>query len=69
MHGEYHVSGTFNVTNLSHFDVGDDLRTNHFKEEGNDGGMDREWSVDPLEIPLGLRHEPELRDSKKPLMF
>ena len=27
---EYNVSSTFNVTDLSPFDVGDDLRTNHF---------------------------------------
>ena len=34
--GEYNVSATFNVTDLSPFDVGDDLRTNPFQEEGND---------------------------------
>ena len=38
--GEYNVSATFNVTDLSPFlfdDVGADLRTNHFEENGNDG--------------------------------
>ena len=40
--GEYNVSATFNVTDLSPFDVGDNLRTNHFQEEGNDGGMAKE---------------------------
>ena len=50
---EYNVSATFNVTDLSPFDVGDDLRTNHFQEKGNDGGMAKEWSADPLEISLG----------------
>ena len=49
---EYNVSATFNVTDLSLFYIGDDLRTNHFQEEGNDGGMAKEWSADPLEIPL-----------------
>ena len=49
---EYNVSATFNVTNLSLFDVGDDLRKNRF-QEGNDGGMTREWSTKPPEIPLG----------------
>ena len=36
--GEYNVSGTFNVADLSPFDVGDELdsRTNHPKEGGND---------------------------------
>ena len=51
---EYNVSAIFNVIDLSSFDVGDDLRINPFQEEGNDGGMVREWSVDPLEISLGL---------------
>ena len=50
---EYNVSATFNVTDLSSFYVCDDLRTNHFQEEGNDGSMTREWSVDMLEILLG----------------
>ena len=52
--GEYNVSATFNVIDLSLFYVGDDLRTNPFQEEGNDKGMAKEWSADPLEIPLGL---------------
>ena len=39
---ECNVSATFNVTSLSPFDVGDGLRTNHFQEEGNDGGMTKE---------------------------
>ena len=51
--GEYNASTIFNVTNLSPFDVGDNLRTNPFQDEGNDGRMAREWSVDLLEIPLG----------------
>jgi hypothetical protein len=35
--GEYNVSATFNATDLSPFDVGDDLRATPFQEEGNDG--------------------------------
>ena len=50
---EYNVSDTFNVTDLSLFYVGDDLRTNPFQEEGNDRGMAKEWSANPIEIPLG----------------
>ena len=50
---EYIVSATFNVTDLSPFDAGDDLRTNPFQEEGNDGSKAKEGSVDPLEVPLG----------------
>ena len=33
---EYGVGVIFNVSNPSLFDVGDDLRLNSFKEEGND---------------------------------
>ena len=45
---KYNVSSTFNVTDLSPFDVGDDLRTNYFQDEGNYGSLAREWSEDPL---------------------
>ncbi|GKU99802.1 hypothetical protein SLEP1_g12593 [Rubroshorea leprosula] len=38
--GEYNVSATFNVSDLSPFDVGHDLRTNPFEERGNDGNQD-----------------------------
>ena len=36
--GEYSVSATFNVFDLSPFDIGDDLRTNPSQEEGTDEG-------------------------------
>ncbi|GKU99774.1 hypothetical protein SLEP1_g12569 [Rubroshorea leprosula] len=54
--GEYNVSATFNVSDLSPFDVGDDLRTNPFEERGNDGNQDDPTcttSRDPLTIPGG----------------
>ena len=38
---EYNVSITFNVIDLSPFDVNDNLRTNPFQEEKNDGGKAR----------------------------
>lgn len=34
--GEYNISATFNVSDLSLFDVGDDSRSNPFEEMGND---------------------------------
>ena len=34
--GEYNVSSTFNVGDLSLFDVGEDSRSNPFEERGND---------------------------------
>ena len=50
--GEYHVSATFNATDLSPFDVGEDLRANPFQEEGNDGNQGA-LSKDPIQVPIG----------------
>lgn len=36
---EYNVNATFNVYDLSPFDVGEDLWTNHSKERVNDGNQ------------------------------
>ena len=51
---EYSVSATFNISDLSPFDVGDDLRTNPSQEEGNDEGTTNKWSVDPIQVPIRL---------------
>jgi hypothetical protein len=50
--GEYNVSATFNVTDLSPFDVGCDLRANPFQEEGNDGDQGT-TSKDLVQVPIG----------------
>jgi hypothetical protein len=50
--GEYNVSATFNVTDLSPFDVGDDLRANPFQEEGNDGDQGT-TSKDLVQVLIG----------------
>jgi hypothetical protein len=50
--GEYNVSATFNVTDLSPFDVGGDLRANPFQEEGNDGDQGT-TSKDLIQVPIG----------------
>jgi hypothetical protein len=47
--GEYNISATFNVSDLSLFDVGDDSRSNPFEEMGND-----ENQQTPLEDPFHL---------------
>ena len=52
--GEYNVSATFNVIDLSPFDVGDDLRTNHYQEKRNDEGTTNKWNADPIQFPIGL---------------
>ncbi|KAH9698149.1 Endonuclease [Citrus sinensis] len=57
--GEYNVSATFNVSDLSPFDVGVDLRTNPLQEEGNDeikyktitSTLDEAYS-DPIQVPV-----------------
>ena len=48
--GEYNVSATFNVSDLSPFDTGDDLRTNPSKEGGNDEDIKDQVSSP---IPVG----------------
>ena len=49
--GEYNISATFIVFYLSPFDVGDDSRTNPFKERGND--ENQQEFKDPLHVPVG----------------
>jgi len=51
--GEYNVSATFNVSDLSPYDAGDDSRLNPFKERGNDGSHGRPNLKDPLQVPDG----------------
>ena len=60
MLGEYNVSATFNVYDLSPFDVGDDLRINPHQEEGNDWIKDKtitstwdEAYSNPIQVPVG----------------
>jgi hypothetical protein len=50
--GEYNISATFNVYDISPFDVGDDSRTNPFEERGNDGNQQASLK-DPLHVPVG----------------
>uniref|UniRef100_A0A2N9F8T6 Reverse transcriptase domain-containing protein n=1 Tax=Fagus sylvatica TaxID=28930 RepID=A0A2N9F8T6_FAGSY len=51
--GEYKVSATFNVSDLSPFDVGEDSWSNPFKERGNDGNQGGPSLKDPLQVPDG----------------
>ena len=50
--GEYNISVTFNVFDLSLFDVGDDSKSNPFKERGNDENQQAPLK-DPLYVPVG----------------
>ena len=49
--GEYNISATFNVSDLSPFDVGDNLRMNPFEERGND--ENQQALKDPLYVLVG----------------
>ena len=51
--GEYSVSASLNVFDLSPFDVGDDLRANPSQEEGNDGNSIKEIKEDGIQVPAG----------------
>ena len=59
--GEYNVSSTFNVANLSLFATGDDfdLRQNPFQEEANDANPPEtiqpttRWEANPLRMKVG----------------
>jgi hypothetical protein len=50
--GEYNISDTFNVSDLSPFDVGDDSRMNLFEERGNDENQQASLN-DQLHVPVG----------------
>ena len=54
--GKYGVSATFNVSDLTMFDVSDDSRSNPFEERGDDTDQPntkRNHANDPLEVPIG----------------
>jgi hypothetical protein len=51
--GEYNVSATFNVSDLSPYDTGDDSRSNPFEEKGNNGSHGRPNLKDHLQVPNG----------------
>jgi len=53
--GEYGVKATFNVFDLTLFDVGDDSRSNPFEERGDDADQPNtkcNHANDPLEVPI-----------------
>ena len=54
--GEYNVSATFNVSDLSPFDADSDLRTNRSEEEGNDVSLptnQMENEQEAIKLPIG----------------
>jgi hypothetical protein len=62
--GEYNVSATFNVSDLSHFNVGYDSRSNPFEERGNDENHnDDDWKA-PMDTrdPITQANDVNRRD-------
>ncbi|KAA3466139.1 Transposon Ty3-I Gag-Pol polyprotein [Gossypium australe] len=54
--GEYNISSSFNVSDLSSFDADSDLKSSRFEEGGNDVSMPGSSTTsnsDPLELPKG----------------
>ena len=62
---DYNISATFNVSNLSPFDVGDNSRMNPFEESGND--ENQLAFKDPLHVPVGTITRARSKKIKKTL--
>lgn len=70
--GEYNVNATFNVADLSPYDVGEDSRTNPFEEKGNDANQELEQpssssTRDPMHIPSEPITRARVKKLKEPL--
>ncbi|XP_052484832.1 uncharacterized protein LOC128039934 [Gossypium raimondii] len=50
---EYGVSASFNVTDLSPFDIGHDSRTNHLEKGRDDTSSSKKLDVESIELPSG----------------
>ena len=66
LRNEYDVNATFNIYNLSLFDVGDDLKLNSFENRGTDKNQEASPN-DPLEISIGLITRSKVKKIKKAL--
>ena len=63
--GEYNVSATFNVVDLSLFDVGEDSRSNPIKERGNDESFGGSIGEVTVHNPLNVLDGPITRSRAK----
>ncbi|XP_075086237.1 uncharacterized protein LOC142168958 [Nicotiana tabacum] len=59
---EFQVSVTFNVADLSLFDVGSNLRTNSFQEEGNNSSTDKDKALEAPRSPFTRSPAKEKQD-------
>ena len=67
--GEYNVSATFNVADLTLFDTDFDSRSNHFEERGDDVDQPRNTSKDPVHFsngPMTRSKTKTLKDALNP---
>jgi len=70
--GKYGVSTTFNVFDLTLFDVGDDLRSNPFEERGDDKDQPntkRNHANDPLKVPITRARTKKLKKALNELVY
>ncbi|KAL4318957.1 hypothetical protein GQ457_18G008720 [Hibiscus cannabinus] len=67
--GEYNVSATFNVSDLSPYDAGDDLGTNHFKEGGNDVIMAQDVPERLASRPMTCARARRMQETLESLIF
>jgi hypothetical protein len=65
--GEYGVSATFNVADLTLFDTDFDSRSNPFEERGDDVDQPRNTSTDPSHVPNGPMTRSKTKALKKAL--
>jgi len=65
--GEYGVSATFNVADLTLFDTDFDSRSNPFEERGDDVDQPRNTSNDPLHVPNGPMTQSKTKALKEAL--
>ena len=64
---EYGVSVTFNVVDLTLFDIGFDSRSHHLKERGDDVDQPINSSKDPLHVLNGLMTQGKTKALKQAL--
>ena len=65
--GEYSVSATFNVSDLSPFDADHDLRANPFQDEGNDEDVSNKELKAKYQVPVGPVTRAKARKFKEEL--
>ncbi|KAA3484261.1 reverse transcriptase [Gossypium australe] len=66
---EHNISASFNVSNLSSYDIRDDFGTNRFKEGGDDTIMDPTKTLNVKQATCETLQDPTLRATQSALMI